>query len=311
MLHILLLIFKIIGITLLVLISLVLVLLLSVLFVPVRYGIRGTKEEKNIEGYFGLSWFLGVFRIRGTYAEQSFSYKIRLFGIDLQKLFHNLKKKKKGKKKRITGQTTKSSKKDAQSHMDEKKAEPVSVEEKSKKEQIEKTVTISEEKAYEEKNKNKIVQIIRDNLRRLIKLPGKIVKAVRNFVLTIHNICDKISYLKELWAQETTQKAVSLIKEHLKKSLKHILPKKIKGNLSFGFEDPCTTGQVLAGISIFYPYYYKTVQVTPDFTKSVLEGSISCKGRIYGFFVLKTALCIYFDKNIQSIIEKIQNKEAS
>lgn len=304
MLHILLIILKIIGITLLILISLVLFLLLSILFVPVRYRIGGTKEEDNIQGYFSLSWFLGVFRIRGSYAEQSFSYKIRLFGMDVRKLFHNSKKRKNRKKKKSNPQTIE------KSSVSQKK-EPASEPEESKKEIIEKTVTSSEEAPHESKKHTQILQKIRAVFKKMIKLPGKIVKAVKNFVLTIRGICDKISYLKELWLQETTQKAVSLIKVHLKKSFKHILPKKIKGNLYFGFEDPCTTGQVLAGISIFYPYYYRSIQVTPDFTKSVLEGTISCKGRIYGFFVLKTVLCIYFDENIQSIIEKFQNKEAS
>lgn len=287
MLHILLMILKIIGITLLAVVGIVLLLLLAALFVPVRYKIKGKKEETDIDGSFRISWLLNVIRITGIYTNGSFSYKLRIFGVDLFKLFSRVKKKKRPQKQKIVALKTSAQQKN--NILDEKQKD---------------TMEKPEEPASPKKNK------IRNWFGNIVKIPGRIIKRIKNFLLTIRNIYDKIKHLKELWNQDSTKEVVLLLKKNLIKCLKHIFPKKISGMILFGFDDPCTTGQVLAGVSMFYPLYYKSLQITPDFTKNVFQGQVLCKGRIYGFFILKTVLSIYFDRNVQSLIQKFQNKEA-
>lgn len=287
MLHILLMIIKIIGITLLAVVGIILLLLLAVLLVPVRYKLKGKKEEADIEGFFRISWFLNVVRITGIYTNGSFSYKLRIFGVDLFKLFRRVKKKKKPQKQKVS--TIKTSVQLNNNILEEKQKD-----------------TPDKPKELTSPKKSRI----RNWFDYIVKIPGRIIKRIKNFLLTISNIYDKIKHLKELWNQDSTKEVVLLLKKNIIKCLKHIFPKKIRGMILFGFDDPCTTGQVLAGVSMFYPLYYKSLQVIPDFSKNVFEGHVLCKGRVYGFFVLKTFLSIYFDKNMQSLIQRIQNKEA-
>ena len=42
--------------------------------------------------------------------------------------------------------------------------------------------------------------------------------------------------------------------------------------------------------------------------KNILEGNISMKGRIYGVFLIKTALELYFNKNIKYVIRRWKHK---
>ena len=44
------------------------------------------------------------------------------------------------------------------------------------------------------------------------------------------------------------------------------------------------------------------------YRESILEGNISMKGRIYGVFLIKTALKLYFNKNIKYVIRRWKHK---
>ena len=61
---------------------------------------------------------------------------------------------------------------------------------------------------------------------------------------------------------------------------RHLRPRRIRGFVRFGFEDPYRTGQVLAGLSILYPFYGENVDIYPDFEQKILEGDLYIKGHI-------------------------------
>lgn len=78
-------IFKIIGILLLILLGIVLVLLLSVLLVPIRYKFAWEKQEENPHHVrVKLSWLLHILALSVEYQEQV-RYVIRVFGIPIKK----------------------------------------------------------------------------------------------------------------------------------------------------------------------------------------------------------------------------------
>lgn len=87
---------------------------------------------------------------------------------------------------------------------------------------------------------------------------------------TVSEICDKI-------------KPVFQEKDNLEilKFAKMLRPRRLRGYVKFGFEDPYHTGQVLAFLAILYPFYGYRVTITPDFEQKILEGDLEAKGHVY------------------------------
>lgn len=293
MLHILLMILKIIGIILLVLLGILISLLLIVLFVPIQYRVKGSKEDAVIVGKARIRWLFGLLTFIVSYQEKNVILQLKVLGIDLM----NLLKKKTSNKKSQKKSVPKKKKTDKVEKIEDTKEQTETV-----------SVEISSKETSEKKS---IWEKIHDIWNKVTGVPGKIADSIKKIKLTITTICDKIKYWKDFLSDERVMAALGVVKLHLQRLLKHILPKKIKGQVVYGFEDPCTTGQVLAGISVLYPVYYKHLSISPDFSGQILNGNIDFKGRIYVVYLLKSALAIFFNKNIQFIIHTFRNKEES
>lgn len=123
---------------------------------------------------------------------------------------------------------------------------------------------------------------------------------------TIIKICDKI---KSLW--ETKEKvtefltddihveAFKIVKTEIGIFAKHLRPRRIKGFVRFGFDDPYRTGQVLAGLSILYPFYGDNVKIYPDFEQKVLEGDLYIKGHIRMVHLAALIWRLFFNRYIR------------
>ncbi len=123
---------------------------------------------------------------------------------------------------------------------------------------------------------------------------------------TIKRIYDKIKALLE-----TKDKLVAFLTDethlaafgHLKKEIlifaKHIRPRRIKGYIRFGMEEPYNTGRVLVALSILYPFYGDNVQIYPEFEQQILEGNLFMKGHMSVCRFLAIVLRLYFDENIK------------
>lgn len=123
---------------------------------------------------------------------------------------------------------------------------------------------------------------------------------------TIVNIYDKIKKMmesKDRWvdfiADETHLTAFKRIKDEVFLLAKHMGPRDMRGYIRFGLEDPYRTGQVLAVLSILYPFYGEQIQIYPEFEKKILEGNIQVKGRISVTRFLLFIYRIYSDKDIK------------
>ena len=90
--------------------------------------------------------------------------------------------------------------------------------------------------------------------------------------------------------------------------MRHVRPRKIKGDIYFGFDDPALTGQVLAGASIFYPLYGRGLSLHPYFDRVILEGRAQIWGRMYGFMFLRTVWKLFRDANVRDLRKKFKNK---
>lgn len=307
MLHILWILIKFILILLGVLLGLVLLAVLLVLFCPVRYraeAVKETEELKEIQAKASVSWLFHGIWFRVWFRDGKLSHDLRIFGIPAQKMLRFLKKIKKNSKGKADPSETENQTEN------EKKAPEEKIEELTegsvqKAEQKPEEATVPEEPEKESisvKTENKI-RFISEKLK-------KIPEMFRKIKLTIQNIYDKIEWWKAFLSHPKVKAAISCVKDDLLRLLRHIFPTKIGGKITFGSEDPSTTGTVLAVLGITMPFHKNRIAVTPVFDGTdILTGNVALKGRIYGVVILKTALEVYLNKNVKYIIYRWKHKE--
>ncbi|MFR2881174.1 MAG: DUF2953 domain-containing protein [Lachnospiraceae bacterium] len=136
--------------------------------------------------------------------------------------------------------------------------------------------------------------------------PGKLKKKLTNIRLTFRGFCDKIKRWRTLWNEESTQAALHFLTEKGRKLIRHVLPRKIRGSITFGCEDPALTGQILGAVAIAYPLYGKGVAVYPRFEEKILEGQLQMKGRIVAACLLWQAWKIYRNPDVRKTLKKIR-----
>ena len=124
---------------------------------------------------------------------------------------------------------------------------------------------------------------------------------------------DSFARAKEIYKTLTdkeTKEAIRLVLNVLKKSLKHLLPRRIRGKLKYGFENPETTGQVLSIMAMAYPLHKGHIGLLPIFEteEMVLDGRINLRGHVMlGFFVLQL-LRLWNNKLIKNMIKSAMSK---
>lgn len=330
MLHILLTILKILGILLLVLVGILLVIILSVLFVPVCYGAQGKKTADELYGKVSVSWLFRLVYARFVYEEGKTALEIFLFGIpllaakrklDVWKAERRKKKAEKPDKKSVV----KAEEPDRESVVKaiEPDREPTVKATEPDKEPAAEVVesdgkpTVQtgqqEKKTVFKQIGGKVSGIwkkIKGFFTALWRLPGKIADRIRKIRLTFRGICDKIKQWYTFFQMDDTREAIRFLKEKGKGLLLHILPRKVRGKVVFGFDDPSLTGQVLALAGAIYPLYKERLQLTPVFDRQVLEGEVKLSGRVFGGYLLWQAWQIYRNREVKVTYRRFQHKEA-
>ncbi|MCI7525199.1 MAG: DUF2953 domain-containing protein [Oliverpabstia intestinalis] len=331
---------KILGIILLVL----LVIVFSVLFVPVRYRLEGEKSSpgwSEANGKVKVSWVLHLIHLRIQYQEKELDWECYLFGVPLKKAGAAVREwKKKRRKKKVQEQKERRKKAVQQKNEPEKRTaakkkgqeKPLQIEEKTRtaaKEQKstekqtnpEKSKTAAPEAKKTEietaERKQQEKEKVSDKLSRfwnrckkivgsILEFPGKLKKKLTNIRLTFRGFYDKIKRWRTLWNEESTLAALHFLTEKGRKLIRHVLPRKIRGSITFGCEDPALTGQILGAVAIAYPLYGKGVAVYPRFEEKILEGQLQMKGRIVVACLLWQAWKIYRNPDVRKTLKKIR-----
>lgn len=331
---------KILGIILLVL----LVIVFSVLFVPVRYRLEGEKSSpgwSEANGKVKVSWVLHLLHLRIQYQEKELDWECYLFGVPLKKAGAAVREwKKKRRKKKVQEQKERRKKAVQQKNEPEKRTaakkkgqeKPLQIEEKTRtaaKEQKstekqtnpEKSKTAAPEAKKTEiettERKQQEKEKVSDKLSRfwnrckkivgsILEFPGKLKKKLTNIRLTFRGFYDKIKRWRTLWNEESTLAALHFLTEKGRKLIRHVLPRKIRGSITFGCEDPALTGQILGAVAIAYPLYGKGVAVYPRFEEKILEGQLQMKGRIVVACLLWQAWKIYRNPDVRKTLKKIR-----
>lgn len=330
MLHILWMLIKLILILLGTVLGLAVLVLLLLLFCPVRYSAEALKETssfKETEAAVRVSWLFGGISFTFRRIQGKNTQKLCVFGIPVLSLLQKRKQKKAAAGKVQTAEKsllseqptekplpeTKISLPETEISLPQEKKPDIpygSAEAKQKKDPETGTSDLSEsDEKIRTENKNKISALpdkLKEIMDRLAQLPSMLSK----IPLTIRRIYDKIDWYRQFFEYPRTKEAVSLVLDRSKKLMHHIFPKKIKGKVTFGSEDPSITGTALAVLGMTMPFHKNRVEIVPVFdNQNILEGNIKIKGRIYGFVPVKMLAELYFNKNIKYIISRWKHKE--
>lgn len=336
------LIFKIIGWILLGLLLLVLALLAIVLFVPIRYQASIEREGKDLTVKAKVHYLLHLIRVPVTFENNKLTIRAKVLFFTLYSNVEGEKKPRKKKEKKETVKVDETKTDEAKIDLSEgnEQAENAVKEEASESPQKEKEICDREiEEAVQSDVREDTAQDIAQE-RPTGKLSGilyDIKKKINSLSEKMKGIFDKIKGIieKVIGLKEKIRTKVVGLKENLAKKkgtlgtylefakkadtkatlknagktifrlIKHVLPYKIKGKITFGTGDPYSMGQALSALGILYPMYAKKLQVTADFETAELriDGSIKIKGRIRAISLLIPLLKLWFNKQTKKTLK--------
>ncbi len=292
MIQVLLLILKIIGITLLVILGLVLLVLALVLFVPVFYRVRVVHNPEKTQINGRVRFLFPVLSVTFQYLKK-FTYRVRVLGfslLDSEKPKKEKKRKtKKGKKKRKSDSPVGA----------ELSAENGNVLE-EKTQNVEDAVSepVSE---YEMAEDNEEISKI-DFFEKIRVKIQKIRETVSNIIYKVKKLLHQKEEVQRILNKPETKQAISFAWNELKHLMKHILPRKIRGYVAYGADDPATTGQVLGVLSVVYAKTGQLVEIRPNFAEAQLECDIELRGSIQMFTLLIIAVKVIMNQELRQLI---------
>ena len=280
---------KIIGFILLGLLAFFVLLLLAVLFVPIRYRVVAQYEEKAI-ARITAGWFLYLIGVRLVISDQEKSCKLKLFGIPLIDFFSPRKdrrKKRRSKRhqdKQPAKQSVHQDKQPAKQsvHQDE---QPV---EQSVHQDKQNSLQIKEEQQQIGSEKEKASGFDTDQASdEKASFFTKVRIYINRIFDKIKEIRKKETNLKEKYnkwlvvlKRDRTKEALEKCKNTLCKVLKAVLPRKWKLFVHYGMEDPALTADILGYYWMLFAVLSGHIDCQPDFENKVFECNLHAKGHI-------------------------------
>lgn len=152
-------------------------------------------------------------------------------------------------------------------------------------------------------------QSYKEKIQKITAIPRMIHskwETLREKTKSIWNIIERI---KTVISDEDNRNALKVIVEELKYLFKHFAPRKAKGDISFGTDNPAYTGQILGIISILPFLYRYKMTITPDFEteKIYVRGNFDIKGYARGIHVLISMYHLFQDDYIRNLLQKYRN----
>lgn len=317
---------KIIGTVLLVLLALFLLAVLLVLFSAICYQAEGSYFGNTLKANGKVSWLFHILTIRFSFEETAHA-DVRICGIPVWST-DRTGKEKPNKEKQDKEQPEMEKEPDA---FEPEEEEFLNIQE-LKKEPADRDTSIPELSGTEnskeepsqpgqkqpESGKSKPEQEPDDSVlevwfgrlsekARSLFQKGKQMAAEgkRRFRQAAAQKEKLVSWIED----EANLESVKLVFRQLGKMIRHLLPRKGHGRVTFGFgEDPYLTGKVLTAIAPFYPLYGEYLELYPDFEHQIFEAEGTGKGHIRIGVIIGYAVRLLFDKNIRKNIRAFMRR---
>lgn len=283
MIQVLLLILKIIGIVLMSIVGVLLLSVLLLLFVPVFYRVRIIHNPEETQVKARVSFLFPLLLITVEYLKK-LSFRLRILGISVLNSEKPKKEKKVPEKRK-----PKQMEKPVESVNKPVKPEIKENSNETKKEKI--SPQLSEKQGFFDKTRSKIV---------------KIRETISNIICKIKKMLHKKEEVQRILSKPETKKVFSFCWNKFKGLLKHIFPRKIKGYVAFGADDPATTGKILGGLGVLYAKTGQLLEIRPNFQEKQLECDVELKGRVQVFTLLVIALKVFLNQELRQLIAEFK-----
>lgn len=300
---------KLIGIILLSILGFVLVLLLLVLFAPVRYCAEAEYDKKTLRISARVSW-LWIFRVYVDFMQNSLSYKVKVL------FFHVINSEKQDKKKDKDKEKDKEKDKDWNNGQEKhvKKTEPEDVagaeetpQEAEKLKEAEKLQAAGNADTSPETKAEK-----KKKFRLHFMHPAEIYDIIITGILDfcdcigekIHMAERNLDKLCKAVAAPENRDTVLFVLQQLRDICRHIKPKKHGIYVKAGFKDPSLTGEAVGAYSVVNSILSLNFILEPDFDREVLEIKAFMKGRIRVINLLITGIRLYGNKTLRKLIRR-------
>ena len=301
---------KVIGIVLLCVTGAVALLLLLVLFMPVRYRIKG-EFEKNIPlGQMTAVWLFGALGFKASYdTENGANAYVSAFGIRIFDLLKDREESGTKAAERPSEVRTEEVKETIvkETIVKETKAEETEAKEtkagetEAKESKAEERTKAASWRAYfyriKEKTEDKLRRVSEETAERL----REIQDSVKSLYGSIREKTDKAESLWSLYKDARYREAVSMAKRLLGTILREIRPRRGHGRLLLGTGDPYGTAQAMQAAAFLYPLYAETIEIIPEFDRQVFEVRADIRGRIHIAVLLFCAGRIFFSKKLRKM----------
>ena len=291
---------KIIGFVLAGIVGLALLIVLMVLFVPIRYKASGAGENAEIEGGAKATWLLGLFKATADYKEKKLSYAVKFAGIVLTK----------GVLGEDEAEALREVLQEEEIISDPKQYEKISKELQKAEEKAEKAEELKEEKRQEkeqQKEEKKAEKAEQKEQRKKENRLKSFKEKVRDRINSLKELYNKYQTAKRIWQAKATKRALKHLKVEIFNLLNHIKPRKIAGTIGFGLEDPANTALVYGNVVPIAEAISKgKLILTPEFYNKGIRIDLLIKGRIFLGYMLLCIARLYFDRDIQRVFKVIR-----
>lgn len=261
---------KVMGILLAVLV----IVALAILFAAVRYCGKISFDDKKAQ--ISIRWLGVVLRVPILITEKDLQWKVRVFGVPILRSDGAHKKRRSKKSSAPKAQKRKAEKAEEQ-NVPKKQSDKTEEQIASKQTTDQREEQSAFRQADEREKKPR-------GIRQLFLWLQNVIKIVRKIKKKVHSVQDLVDILRS----DAGKAFICIVKENVIHLWKQIHPRRMRGKVIFGTGDPCSTGELLGVLALFYAWYGNGVQIIPDFEQKRIEGNVSFRGRIR----MITLICI-------------------
>lgn len=314
---------QVFGWILMILFAVFAVLLLTALFVPVRYQVQVQNKKTadvtavsfldQLRARVKVSWLLHFIYLTVDYqGAQGVVTRIRLAGMDLGKVRGWF-----SRKKGVLGSSQDAVEKAVNTTEAAEEKQPSEEKQLSEEKQtalqskdfsvhhtsdLEHTDTDNKKTAHRQK------KIPRKKKRRLQHTSGR--AAGKKTLSGRAKTMEKLRRFKQEFTDETNRSAVSRLWIELCRILRSYMPAKLEADLTFSMADPALTGQVLGLVSMMPQVYRYPCAIAADFASDrwYIEGEVLLKGKVTLIVFLVSTVRLLLHKEFMKVVRRLTGR---